>query len=405
MERIDIEKHLLEEERTEFDQRVMGGGLTGQRLILTGVSCAVGILILYGVAKQNNWLGMGGDMAEKKTLTTVSDINDQPKPKITLPDIVDLREVANEKLISEAITCNNGMKLPKGMPCPDLQPPSRSAAPPVDSSLARKLGGTIQAPVFNNGSKDSVTALSDAESAFLKAKEIEKKLNGGQVEKGEGLSSRIPETFTPKAYARIQLNPSLTLAKGQMPDCTLVTAINTSRPGFLKCQLSFPVLSLDGKVVLMESGTTLEGEYKSNIQQGQALIQTIITRARTPKNIIIPLDSLATDPLGRSGVAGEVDNKWIQRFGGAIVSAIIEDGIEVYKANSSNGSNGGDGNFITQHPNTNSSSKAITDEFLKQGSKVRPDIHVNQGSVIKIFVSRDIDFSKVYKLKSKRRYM
>ena len=36
----------------------------------------------------------------------------------------------------------------------------------------------------------------------------------------------------------------MTLAKGALPDCTLLTAILTDQPGFPKCILSAPVMSI-----------------------------------------------------------------------------------------------------------------------------------------------------------------
>lgn len=386
----DKEDNLAEIDRDEVIERVKTNGLSGQKLIVVFIAVVASLMLFYGVAKNQNFFGLGEK--PKKAQQVVEEAG--PKaPEITIPEPIIEQPVA--QLIDEATVCEGGLRLPKGMPCPEARTgtsaPAGDGKPKVNEVLQRKLRGTVSvASTVPAVSPDALMPVNSvqAESAQISRAET----------LGNGLTDSIPVTFTPRAQASKILNPSLTMAKGQMPDCNLAVAIKTSQPGFILCKTSMPVYSLDGKVVLLESGTVMEGEYRANIQGGQTSVQAIFTRARTPNNIIIPLDSPATDALGRSGIPGEVDHKWIQRFGGAILSAIIEDSIDVYKSSQNQG--GGNNNVISAYPNTNSSGKAITDELLKQGSLARPDLNVPQGQIIKIFVARDIDFSSVYKLQS-----
>lgn len=387
---------LASEDRTILDERVRTKTISGQRLIAIGMSSVAALMILYSVAKNNNLFGLGEDEKAKAKKTKLVTQVGPKAPAIIIPEPV--VEQPSAELISEATICAGGLKLPKGMPCPESnnqvmgeaktgESNNQPVKVPRNEILERKLRGVIT--VASTVPTVIPTPIQDAR-------------NDNNADKtatlGNGLTDAIPKTFTPTAQASINLNPSLTLAKGQLPDCNLAVAIRTSQPGFILCKTSLPVYSVDGKVVLMEAGTTLEGEYRANIQNGQNAIQAIFTRARTPNNVLIPLDSPATDALGRSGIDGEIDQKWLQRFGGAIVSALIEDFVDIYKAQQDNGN--GNNNVTSTYPNTNSSTKAITDEFLRQGSQVRPDLIVNQGKIIKVFVARDIDFSRVYQLNS-----
>ena len=385
------------EDRTVLDERIRTQTISGQKLIAIGMATIASMMILYSVAATNHLFGLGEPEKTKKTAVNAAGDIGPKAPVIIIPEPVSEHPTA--QLISEATVCAGGLKLPKGMPCPEdnnkVMDGSKVAdntnqapkAPPKDEILERKLRGII-----------TVSSTVPAATPIpLDAPRIE---NSGSkaTSLGNGLTDSIPLTFTPTAQASINLNPSLTLSKGQLPDCNLAVAIRSSQPGFILCKTSLPVYSVDGKVVLMEAGTTLEGEYRANIQNGQTSVQAIFTRARTPNNVLIPLDSPATDALGRSGIDGDIDHKWVERFGGAIVSAVLEDFIDIYKSQQATG--GGNNNVTSSYPNTNSSGKAITDEFLRQGSQVKPDLVINQGKIVKVFVARDIDFSRVYQLNS-----
>jgi len=226
------------------------------------------------------------------------------------------------------------------------------------------------------------------------------------------LAGALSATMTPGTSATINRNPSMTLAKGTLPDCTLLTAILTDQPGFLKCILSAPVMSMDGKVVLMEAGTTMEGEYTQGLQAGQKTIFTLWSRAVTPNFISVQLNSPGTDALGRSGTSGYVDNKWFERFAGAVFFSLFEDAKQIYiardDARASQRSSGnaygdtyniGTQGTLSQLSNTGSTTKSIVEEMLKQGGQLKPSLYKNQGEIIKIFVARDVDFSTVYELR------
>jgi len=167
---------------------------------------------------------------------------------------------------------------------------------------------------------------------------------------------------------------------------------------------------MDGKVVLMEAGTTLEGEYSQGLQHGQRSIFTLWSRAVTPHFVSVQLNSPGTDALGRAGTAGEVDNRWFERFAGAVFFSLFEDAKQVYIARDDaraarRGAGVGDTynigsqGVLSRLNQTDSTTEAIVEEMLKQGSQVRPILSKNQGEIVKVFVARDVDFSTVYELR------
>jgi type IV secretion system protein VirB10 len=412
------ETEVAEHDRATLDERVSTTAVSGQKLIVTGVALAAGAMILYGVAAKNNFFGaMEEKQPEKKVVATKEgDVKAGPKaPAIIIPDIMpqEKKEPTPQEIEAESTLCPGNLRLPKGMPCPGdatgqmkmdtANAPSQPASqnkPAIDPIRQRRLSGeinmgsglmnTANAAGNGTGSGDYKSINGEGFLGDLAGSNKDKPVQGGN-----GLTDMMPATYTPKVAASINLNPSMTLLKGTMPDCTLAVAVRSGVPGFIKCNLSQEVRSMDGKIVLLERGTQVEGEYRAGVAAGNRALFAIFTRAVSPNGVIAQFDSPATDALGRAGLDGQIDNKWMERFGGAIMSAIIEDAVDIYKKSDTSGN----GNVVSQFPNTNSSGKAVTDEMLKQGSRAQPELLKNQGEIVKIFVARDIDFSTVYELK------
>jgi type IV secretion system protein VirB10 len=132
------------------------------------------------------------------------------------------------------------------------------------------------------------------------------------------------------------------------------------------------------------------GETKGEVQQGVARVFVLWSEARTPTGVIIPLASPGTDELGRSGLEGEVNRHFFERFGAAILVSVI-DGVVQGAAQSS-----GNGNAVIYNPSTSSD---IMTEVLKSTVNIRPTVTKHNGDRIQILVARDLDFRSVYELK------
>ena len=132
-----------------------------------------------------------------------------------------------------------------------------------------------------------------------------------------------PGVATP---ARAQLLPTqqFLLPKGAFIDCTLETAIDSTLPGMTTCVTATDTFGVDGKVVLLERGSKLVGETRGEVQNGAARVFVLWTEARTPTGVLVPLDSPGTDELGRSGLPGEVNRHFWDRFGAALLISVVD---------------------------------------------------------------------------------
>lgn len=212
----------------------------------------------------------------------------------------------------------------------------------------------------------------------------------------DSLSKQLVATATPKASANVLGNRDYLLTKGTFIDAVLESAMDSSVPGMVAAIVSSDVFSTNGRVVLLERGTKLTGEYKGSIQAGQSRLFVLWTRAETPKGVIINLDSPSTDALGRTGADGYIDYHWGLKLGSAFLLSAWSDGLEILSnivAEKSNSST------PYTYDNTERAGEQMATETLRHTMNIPPTLYKNQGEPVRVFVARDLDFSKVYKIR------
>ena len=208
------------------------------------------------------------------------------------------------------------------------------------------------------------------------------------------LAALLKPSATPATRARELPAQRLLLPKGAFIDCTLETAIDSTLPGMTTCVTATDTFGVDGTTVLIERGSKLVGETRGEVAQGQARLFVLWTEARTPTGVIVPLSSPGTDELGRSGLSGDVNRHFFQRFGAAILISVINGALQAAVTSRDSGGT------VIYNP---SGSQDVLTEVLKSTVNIAPTVTKNQGDRIQIFVARDLDFRSVYELKTAER--
>lgn len=214
---------------------------------------------------------------------------------------------------------------------------------------------------------------------------------------GGGLfGGQLQGSATPRTTAGLLGNRSLTLPKGTAFTCALKTKVISATSGFVGCQVLRNVFSDDGRVLLVERGSHMDGEYRAaSVRPGTVRIPVLWTRIRTPNGVTVDIDSPGTGALGESGIDGYVDNRWPERIGAAMLVSLINDAVQLVIQNQANDVQGD--TIIL--PSTTSSTSKLAEKVLESTINIPPLIYQNQGGIVGIYVARDVDFSSVYELK------
>jgi type IV secretion system protein VirB10 len=283
-------------------------------------------------------------------------------------------------------------------PPPPITPPSptpynNGQKPKTPQELAeeRRLNGTVfvrENGTANPTAQGGETANNPAGNSF------DRRRNTTVANNDSKLGEYLKPTVTADTSA--QMLPTLTylIPKGSKGDCTLETAIDSQLPGMVTCVLAFDIFGANGKVVLLERGTFLTGETKTIVQQGQNRVFVLWSEARTPKGVIAQLDSPATDSLGRSGINGELNTHFWDRFGAAILISVLNGAAQAASSYASGAGNDG-GTNINYNPQ---GANSVMTEVLRNTINIPPTINVRQGERVQILFARDVDFRPVYEL-------
>ncbi|MEL7218310.1 MAG: TrbI/VirB10 family protein, partial [Pseudomonadota bacterium] len=198
----------------------------------------------------------------------------------------------------------------------------------------------------------------------------------------EALIAAAGNAATSRVTAGRLRNPARTIPQGTVIPAVLETALDSTRAGGVRALVQRDIAGFDGTRVLIPRGSRLYGEYEADLRSGQnrALVQW--TRLIRPDGVTIALDSPSSDPLGRAGVRGKVDSKFLQRFGGALLQSVLDIGVGLAVNQATDG-------VIVALPGSTQNVQ-VTDQ-----QRVQPTLKVKHGSSVSVFVARDLDFSTV----------
>jgi type IV secretion system protein VirB10 len=282
-------------------------------------------------------------------------------------------------------------------PPPIQKPQYRKGGEKVLTPEERKRQAGLLAFGSNQGSNQRVNYQGSGLSPEEQAQRIIAEQTG-QPERADGLNAKLASTTLTGVKAGLLVDRNMFITKGTFLDCALETAISSDLAGMTSCRLTNDVYSTSGKVLLLERGSRIVGQYESGLQRGKARIFVLWSRVETPTGVVVNIDSPGTGPLGRSGHSGYVDTHFWERFGGAIMLSLVDDfGNYLSQRAANNSNNGSNLNF----GGTSDAAEGAVSTVLKNTINIPPTLIKHQGEHINIFVARDLDFRTVYELKAK----
>jgi len=285
------------------------------------------------------------------------------------------------------------------LPAKPVEPPKATVAataapatgpggkPVIDPTLARRLTAPISSTAGGGGGGADATK-KDGEGSAGGA-------GGVDMSRSKIGSSR----------ARRLADLTLMLPAGSEIGCVLDNRIQTDQPGFVSCSVSYDVYGADGTVVLIDRGSQIIGEYRSaSITYGKERVFVVWSRVRTPTGVLVEIDSPGTGPFGEAGFGGWVDNHYFERVGIPVLMSAITFGIETAvtaaanNASNSNGNNGGSNNNNQGYSSVGQAMDNSLQGVMAELAKIKPTLHVNQGSLVNVLVMKDLDMGPAYRL-------
>lgn len=284
-------------------------------------------------------------------------------------------------------------------PAPALPVPVLSSRPnpetsgrPLAPNLPQSEGPGVMLPSVPNLDKSGSTLLvTQARSADTPSEKPARPV-AADTGNPSGIAGQLVSTKSASRTATSLANRSMVLPKGSTIDCALQTRLDSTVPGMTACVVTRNIYSENGRVLLIERGSTMTGEYQANMRQGMARIFVLWSRLKTTQGVLIDLDSPGADPLGGSGLPGHVDDHFWKRFGGSLMLSFVDDAARLATQ--------GNNSTTVNLSSTTDAAQNMAAEALKSTINIPPTLTKNQGEQISIYVARDLDFSTVYRLET-----
>lgn len=219
-----------------------------------------------------------------------------------------------------------------------------------------------------------------------------------QGQNGNGAPAKVrrgPDVEDISSATYIQ-SPDALLVRGTYLRCVLETRIITDLAGYTSCLLTEPVYSINGRSLLLPKGSKIYGAYGGG-PTGKR-VEVIWDRITTPNGIDVAMSSPGIDGLGGAGHPGQYSAHWGSRIASALMISLISDAFKYAAAehgpeSTTVGSNG----FAVRSPYESATARTmerLANEALSEGRRP-PTVTINQGTVVNVYVAKDVDFTNV----------
>ncbi|SDQ36416.1 type IV secretion system protein VirB10 [Pseudoxanthomonas sp. CF385] len=243
----------------------------------------------------------------------------------------------------------------------------------------------------------------------------------GSGRSSSGQSGAVPGVMSPEDYARLMTqagaepdaaaavesedvssakplyNPNTLLLRGTYIRCVLESRVITDVPGYTSCVVTEPVYSVNGKRLLLPRGSKVMGSYDAEAIIGERAA-IVWDRITTPTGMDVNMRSPGTDMLGAAGNPGHYSAHWAQRISSALLISMLSDAFKYAGAKHGPQETSIVNGAIVQNPyesNTARTMERLANMALDRSMARPPTVTIDQGTIVNVYVARDVDFSAV----------
>lgn len=191
-------------------------------------------------------------------------------------------------------------------------------------------------------------------------------------------------------------NPDTLMQRGTYIRCVLETRIISDIPGYTSCLVTEPVYSFNGQRLLLPKGSKVLGTYDKGPMGDRMAV--IWDRIITPNGIDVNMASPGIDNLGGAGIPGYYDAHWGQRIGSALLISMLSDAFKYEAAEHGPKTTTIGYGVATQEPfesNTAQTVQNLANQAVQAAANRAPTVTINQGTIVYVYVAKDVDFSGV----------
>lgn len=283
---------------------------------------------------------------------------------------------------------------PPPPPPPALLPPPtvdiRGGGGQTDEQMVRRIHAPL---VFLGGAPKPTSAAEQKHRAAV----------ADSNDPNAAFAASVSETSAQRVYAGKIEDLANTIAQGKLIHIVLETAIDSVLPGPIRGIVSHDVYAEAGREILIPKGSRLIGTYNTALKRGQGRVFIIWNRVIRPDGIDMFIDSSGVDSLGRAGLDGDVDNKYLNIFSAAIMTSSLDIGVAalgdaLFGNQQTTTTNNGSGSTTTQSPTSAAMQQAVQSigsvgqNIVSSFLNLSPEIFVDQGTPMEVFVNRDLIF-------------
>lgn len=232
----------------------------------------------------------------------------------------------------------------------------------------------------------------NVQAAQQRVAEAAKQDGGGSgVERAGVDRQQVKAGITARATVGKPFNLSFLLKRNTIFHCLPEQPLDSSVAGPIGCMVTEDVYSADGSVVLIEQGSTVDGEVVRGPDLGMSRMFLEFDEILTLKGIPIYLSAAAGDTLGTVGVDGYLnEHLWRKLKAALMLSAVEIAGNVVSNETQQTGS-----------LNLNVGSSAgqnLAGQALAHDINIPTTLYRNQAQPLTVIVRQDIPMDDAYKL-------
>lgn len=197
--------------------------------------------------------------------------------------------------------------------------------------------------------------------------------------------------------ARPLYSPDTLLLRGTYIRCVLQSRVISDFPGYTACIVTEPVYSVNGRRLLLPRGSKVMGFYNADSVIGDRAA-IVWDRITTPTGLDVNMRSPGVDGLGSAGNAGYYTAHWGQRLASALLISMLSDAFKYVGAEQGQPQTSLSDGTTVQNPyesNTARTLERMANLALERNMARPPTVTINQGTVVNVYVARDVDFSAV----------